>query len=218
MRLYLTTTPNKQKVPFNYQEKLTGAIHKWLGRNEYHEGTSLFSFSQLKNGQAKGKGLEFQNGAQWFISAWEDEFIKQIIKGIRENPDIAYGMKVKDVVIQETPNFEKIEKFNAASPIFIKRTEGNKQQYYYHTDEKADGLLVETLNTKMKKAGLEDETLEIKFDRNYPNSKIKMVEYNGIKIRASVCPVFIHAKPQTKAFAWNVGLGNNTGIGFGAII
>jgi CRISPR/Cas system endoribonuclease Cas6 (RAMP superfamily) len=31
------------------------------------------------------------------------------------------------------------------------------------------------------------------------------------------CPIIIKGKPETKLFAWNVGLGNSTGIGFGAI-
>jgi CRISPR/Cas system endoribonuclease Cas6 (RAMP superfamily) len=29
--------------------------------------------------------------------------------------------------------------------------------------------------------------------------------------------VIIEGKPETKLFAWDVGIGNSTGIGFGAI-
>ena len=41
--------------------------------------------------------------------------------------------------------------------------------------------------------------------------------YNGVENKASWCPVIVEGKPETKAFAWNVGLGNSTGIGLGAI-
>ena len=76
----------------------------------------------------------------------------------------------------------------------------------------------ETLLSKMREAGLEeDKTLDIKFDLSYPGKKLKLVRYHGIGNKASFCPVIIKAKPETKRFAWNVGIGNCTGIGFGAI-
>ena len=31
MRIYLQLTPNRETVPFNYQQSLVGAFHKWLG-------------------------------------------------------------------------------------------------------------------------------------------------------------------------------------------
>lgn len=69
----------------------------------------------------------------------------------------------------------------------------------------------------MREAGLEDDTLDIRFDTSYNKKKLKLVRYHGIGNKASICPVIIKAKPETKLFAWNVGLGNSTGIGFGAI-
>ena len=69
----------------------------------------------------------------------------------------------------------------------------------------------------MKKVGLEDDRLEISFDLKYPKAGTKLIDYSGIKNRANWCPVIIKGKPETKLFAWNVGLGNSTGIGFGAI-
>jgi CRISPR-associated endoribonuclease Cas6 len=69
----------------------------------------------------------------------------------------------------------------------------------------------------MGKAGISDETLRIRFEVNYPKAGTKKITYNGVQNRASWCPVIIEGKPETKLFAWNVGLGNSTGIGFGAI-
>ena len=67
----------------------------------------------------------------------------------------------------------------------------------------------------------EDDTLKISFDQNYPGKRTKKLDYKHgnqiIQIRANWCPVIIEGKPETKQFAWNVGLGNSTGIGFGAI-
>ena len=40
---------------------------------------------------------------------------------------------------------------------------------------------------------------------------------NGIKNKASICPVIVKGTSEQIAFAWNVGVGNSTGIGFGAL-
>ena len=70
----------------------------------------------------------------------------------------------------------------------------------------------------MREAGLEeDETLDIKFDTSYNRKRFKLIHYRGIGNKANLCPVIIKAKPETKLFAWTVGIGNCTGIGFGAI-
>ena len=74
------------------------------------------------------------------------------------------------------------------------------------------------LHHKMELAGLPyDESLDIRFELDYQNKKTKMLKYRGIYNRANLCPVIIEGKPETKAFAWNVGIGNSTGIGFGSI-
>ena len=53
MRIYLRTTPNDVIVPFDYQQKIVGTIHKWLGNNEIHDKISLYSFSWLLGGNMR---------------------------------------------------------------------------------------------------------------------------------------------------------------------
>lgn len=38
MRIHIQTTSNSSVVPFDYQQKLIGTIHKWLGNNEILRG------------------------------------------------------------------------------------------------------------------------------------------------------------------------------------
>lgn len=46
MRIHLATTPNDKPVSFDYQQKLVGVLHKWLGGdNNEHGNMSLYSFS-----------------------------------------------------------------------------------------------------------------------------------------------------------------------------
>lgn len=220
MRIHLRTTANTQIVPFNYQQKLVGTIHKWLGKNELHDIMSLYSFSWLHNGKQIEKGFDFPNGAYWFISFYDNKKLKIIINEIRNFPEIFNGMSVTDISIEETPDFNSKEIFSLGSPIFLKRSfPGDlKNKHYTFEDPESNNLMKETLLHKMHMAGLPtDETLEIGFDLTYEKKKIKYINYHNIRNKASLCPIYIKGTPETKAFAWNVGIGNSTGIGFGSI-
>ena len=219
MRIYLKISPNKVPVPFNYQQKLVGVIHKWIGNNRIHDSISLYSFSWLNGGKKVDNALDFSNGATMFISFHNNDVIKTIIRSILDNPDMFCGMSVEDITISRYPNLSKRELYYCASPIFIKRTltDDNIKQYVFN-DSEANSLLKETLETKMKAAGIEkDETLDIQFDVAYLKKRLKLINYHGINNKASLCPVIIKAKEETKRFIWDVGLGNCTGIGFGAV-
>ena len=219
MRLYLKLTKNKQTVPFDYQVNLVGALHKWLGQNDLHDELSLYSMSWLNgNSRLQGKGLSFPNGAEWFISSPDEVFIKKILRGVLEDAAVCFGMFVKDVMIQETPDFKEIQHFLVASPVFIKRSVDNKQTYFFYNQEASDTYLTETLQNKLRKNGLSDEGVKVCFDKDFLNPKIKSINYKSIRNKASICPVIVEGTPEQVGFAWNVGVGNSTGIGFGALV
>lgn len=219
MRLYLKLSKNKQIVPFDYQINLVGALHKWLGKNDFHDDLSLYSMSWL-NGDSKVQknGLAFPNGANWFISSPNEVFIKTILRGVLEDAFVCFGMYVQDVMIQETPNFKETQHFVVASPVFIKRRLENRQVYFFHNQEESDVYLTETLQNKLRKMGLSDEGVNVRFDKDFLNPKIKSITYKGIRNKANVCPVIVEGTPEQVAFAWDVGVGNSTGIGFGALV
>lgn len=223
MRIYLQTSPNTSLIPFEYQQKMLGVIHKWLGNNEIHNKISLYSFSWLLNGKMiEQQGFTFPKGANFFISFYEEEYFKLLIRTILADPDMFCGLTVEDITIAESPVFEEGEQyFKLASPIFIKRaTEGgNDYKYYLFDHPESNALMTETLKHKMEEAGLPaDDTLKVEFDLSYQGKRVKMVTIHGIKSLASMCPVTIQGKPESKTFAWTVGLGNSTGSSFGALL
>ncbi len=217
MRLHLRIKPSRETIPFNHQHLLTGTIHKWMGRNEEHGKLSLYSFSRLTKGNPTDKGLMFKSGSYFFISAHEDETIKKLITGIRLDPTLFYGLEVSEIMIQEKPELNHLDYFSLASPIFIKRRVNDKIEHLIFDDPKSSEYLVETLKSKMSFAGILDDSLQIQFDTSYQRASTTLVTYKNIKNKANWCPVIIKGKPETKLFAWNVGLGNSTGIGFGAL-
>ncbi len=218
MRLHLKTTKALELVPFNYQNILTGVLHKWIGKNiEHNDRLSLYSFSWLNGGKYMKQGLSFGQGAYFFISVHDQLLLKRIVKGVRECPDIAFGLIVNELIIQEDPRFDREHKFIAASPIFIKRRIDGHEKHYEYKDEGSSVLLTETLKNKLRKANMDDTGISVQFDMNYNNPKTKVVYYNKIGNKANICPVVIKGSPEQIAFAWNVGVGNSTGIGFGSL-
>lgn len=218
MRIHLKIRSTGQVIPFNHQHMLTGVIHKWIGENKEHGNVSLYCFSKLEGGKAQKDGLIFKDETKFFFSSVSDELIKKIIEGVREDPTMFLGLAVAEIIIQEDPDFTHVNYFRPASPIFIKKKEGEKIQHILYDNPLAGNYLTDNLRFKMSLAGLEDESLHIEFDANFPNAGTKKITYRNIENRANWCAVKIDAKPETKLFAWNVGLGNSTGIGFGAIV
>lgn len=219
MRIHLHLTPNREIVPYNYQPALVGAFHKWLGENNLHDDVSLYSLSWLSHGRPMKRGLDFPNGSSFFISAPDPALLTSLIQGVFKGHAIRWGMEVSEVNIQRTPSFGTSRRFIAQSPILIQRKtpEAKQVEYYFPGDEKANDLLTETLHTKLKNAGLNYEA-SIRFDATYTRPRTKLIQYRKINIKASLCPVIVEGDERAVQFAWEVGAGNSTGIGFGALI
>lgn len=217
MRIHLKIKTTNKAIPIDHQPLLTGVIHKWLGWNNEHGDISLYSFSQLSGGKFFTDGFKFNRETSFFFSSHEVDLIQKMISGIKSDPTMFYGLTVSEIIIQEDPDLSERTLFNVASPVFLKRRVGEKIDHIVYGDPRADACLKETLLTKLNKAGLSDESFDVRFDKSYPKAGTKKITYNNVENRASWCPVIIEGKAETKLFAWNVGLGNSTGIGFGAI-
>ena len=217
MRIYLHTSPNTESVPFNYQPALVGTLHKWLGENEVHDGLSLYSLSWFSHGQKRKNGFHWPLGASFFISSPDQQMIHTLINAVQNDPTIAYGMEVQSMELRVVPQFGSQRTFFAQSPIFIKRSIGRENKFYFPQDPEADQLLTETLQRKLRAAGQEDQGVQVAFDRTYRSQRRKGARYKGVFNKGTLCPVTVTGSPAAVAFAWQVGVGNGTGIGFGAL-
>lgn len=217
MRIHIRFSPTDEVIPFNYQPMLTGALHNWIGQNNIHDDISLYSFSWLKGGKPVKEGIHFKQGGRFFISSFSNDLLKKIIQGIQSDPAIGYDISVVEVIVQEDPDFEKENTFFCASPILVKRMVNDKEIHFTYEQEESDQFLMETFKTKLIKAGISDEGANVQFDRSYHSPKTKVIYYKDIGNRANICPVKIKGSKEQLRFAWNVGVGNSTGIGFGAL-
>lgn len=218
MRLYIKILEAQERVDFNYQPLLTGCFHKWLGRDNLEHGKmSLYSFSWLQNVDVLKNGIKIKNGSHFFLSFHDQSLVKTVVRNIIDNPEMFSGAKVFDIRIQETPVFSSKERFLLASPVLVKRFDKEKETHYTYMEEITDEYLTETLKNKAGIAGLDAMDTRVYFDRSYHAPKTKIISYKGVKNRVNICPVIVEGSPEMVAFAWNVGIGNSTGIGFGAL-
>lgn len=220
MRLLLDVQANGTIVPFVHQQKMVGCIHKWLGPNAWHGQSSLFSFSRLSGGKAVKdlKGILFDHRATFFIGASNPDFLRQILRGIQQDPEMFCGLIVQEVVIEEDPDLSKRELFYPASPILLKvKQKENRYKHLLYQDSEANEVLTLNLQKKLLAAGIDDRDATAEFAPCEGVAKEMLVDYKGVKNKVSWSPVRIIGSPETKLLAWNAGLGNSTGIGFGAI-
>lgn len=108
--------------------------------------------------------------------------------------------------------------FFPASPILLK--EKSHKPYHKHIlyyNEEANEILTKNLQNRLLASGIDDAKATAEFVPLEGVSKVMLINYKGIGNKASWCPIRIIGKPETKLLVWNAGLGNSTGIGFGAI-
>ncbi len=219
MRLKLKLSKNKSTIPFDYQQKLVGTIHKWFGKNAEHGKQSIFSFSSLQGSEKTDKGFDFPEGAVLYFSSSDNELLTRVYTGIKADPILFNGLKVYEIDMISEPSLRNRERFSLLSPILIKRKvvgEKNPQHITFENDE-SDIFLTEVVKRRLEKNGIPDETLSIKFDRTYQGKKTKVINYRGIGNKCSVCPIIVEGKFDTMEFLWNNGVGHSTGIGFGCL-
>jgi len=219
MRLYLILSSCKKLIPFNYQSFVTGAIQKWIGaNNEVHGKISLYSFSWLHNIEVFKNGLRTHTDSYFFISAYHNDLLKRILKGIQHSPEICFGTSVREIRIKSAPSFSSEHSFSVASPVLIrKKVDGDRCKHLEYNDPEANKMLTSGLQKKLTIAGLSAEGVQVSFDTTYRSARTKIIYYKEIGNRVNLCPIRIQGTPEQIRFAWEVGVGNSTGVGFGAL-
>lgn len=219
MRIYITLTENNKEIPFNYQDLLTSALHRWLGRdNKYHGEQSFYCFSWLQNVSISKSGINLTANSYFFVSSYDANFIKRLMRGIMSDPILFNGSKVKDLQIINSKEFSDVEHFTLASPLFVKRrsTDGNIEHALF-SDEDFGKLLTDNFKKKLEKEGIDSSSVEIRVDKDSSRNRTKLINYKEVFNKVNFCPITIKGTQEQIHFAWCVGLGHSTGIGFGAL-
>lgn len=230
MKLKIEFSKNTEPVSFGYVSNLNGYLHKVLGsNNEYHDDISLYSTSFLHGGKISRnkKYFEFPNGATWYVSSPDKEFMMNFIKNVYQNTSFAFGMELLSVGLVKTEVHDEdgYYLFHTKSPILLKQKDfkTRKNVYYtYEDDVKTTSELFKTIILKKaEKASfpVKTEDFDISFDYEYTGKKIKWISVKTVNNKTSVCPVFIKtAKPEIAEFIYAIGVGHSCGSGFGFLL
>jgi CRISPR-associated endoribonuclease Cas6 len=221
MRIQLILSPNTEDIPFNHLHQITGALHKWLGENHVHDSLSLYSFGWLRGGQSQQGKLKFSNGATWNISFFDDALSRQLLKGILNDPSMAFGMSVAEIREVPIPTFGSQQRFYTDSSAIVvrRKREDGSREYLLSDSLAANEIMTNVLRKKLELAGFagKDLNVQVAFDRTYLNARTRKVTIKGIDHKGSECPVIVEGTPEAIHFAWLVGIGDLTGSGFGAL-
>lgn len=221
MRIKIFCTQNLSIVPFDYQHQIVGVFHRWMGANQIHDGTSLYSLGWLSRGIiVPDSGYIFPKGASWEVSFHDNEMATHFIRRINEDHEFAFGMRVYKMEVIPTPAFSETYRFGFNSPILVrKKDEEGRDVHIEYENGEADELLTKAFRHKMALAGFSGTHMDswMGFDRSYPKAKTKVVTIKDIQLKANQCPVIVMGTSEAVRFAWEVGAGHLTGSCFGQL-
>ena len=245
MRIKVNFSKNTSGVPNNNKVVLE-YLHRCLGRdNKYHDKASSYNVSHLYGGeisQQELNTLNFPNGGYFVVSSMDNEFMSKVLMGLLGNPDISYGIKFTNIEHINEQFITGWNHFAVLSPFIIKGNYG-KNDYSFMTlngeYKRSDGkwsveenekynfqnVVKEYLINKLKKI---DDSLDLtsfnvkidEFDRDgkkHNKHKVKKVYVKNVLNYANQCQVSIHCNKRVAELLYNIGIGQSTGAGFGAM-
>lgn len=217
MRFNIYFTKPNVNIPINNQKELNSFIHRCLGKdNKYHDTFSDYSISSLQGGKYDGNNsLIFTEEPYITVSSLNFEFIGKMMYGVQFNNEKLFDMTVLRIEpLGEFNVRQYFDKVVTISPILLKNIDRKTKLTI------KDDLWLERLNeqskNKLKYIGIEDETFHIEI-RNKEKAKTKNIHVGEVFNPSTMISLEIYGKPNTRIALYNLGLGNSTGSGFGAI-
>ncbi|MFW6347092.1 MAG: CRISPR-associated endoribonuclease Cas6 [Cyclonatronaceae bacterium] len=172
--------------------------------------------------QRREGALFFRGGARWDIGMYDDERARALISRLAAERLDFYGMHIHKTELLNPPldEFEsESHRFLANSPVLLRRPAANGN--YTHVTFRSPGsgkLLSDGIREKAEMAGLSaGESLNVFFDPNFENAKTRLIDIQGYKMKASVCPVIAYGTPEMLEFIWTLGAGELCALGFGGL-
>jgi CRISPR-associated endoribonuclease Cas6 len=222
-RIHLQLVASGRLIPFAYRHVFAGRVHAWIGsHNPFHDARSLYSLGPLQGGRGTPAGIHTTKGEalSWHIGSWEAPLLIQLLEGITESPELAFGLRVVEARLALAPVFSSHVRFRPDSPILLRsRRPDQTVAHITYQDAQADDLLTKSLQNKLRHAGLTDTAAQTtaRFVRETGEGRTKLIPIKNIQNRASLCPIEIEGPPEASRMAWVAGIGNGTGVGFGSL-
>lgn len=218
IRIYFEKT--NKTIPFNNQHQMNGFIYTMLGDNagKYHDSFSGYSVSSIQGGRMSSdkSGLIFEN--EPYINFTSDDmnvckdFVSAIINAIDNKSADFFGLYPVRFETYDFPCGKKFDVVKTISPILLKK---NGRKLTIRDDNWLEEL-TENCKNKLRHNGIEDNTFKIVIG-NKEAVKNKMVNVGKVFNPCTEAVFTVYGKENTRRKLYNMGLGNSTGTGFGAV-
>ena len=217
MRVLFYFTKPTGEVPVNNQDKMNSYIHSCLGsNNKYHDTFSDYSISSLQGGRLTDKGtLSFENSEPYIVvSTLNEKFLNDIMLGIMASQKEVMTMKFDHCEVADFKPHKFFDKVISISPILLKDKNDKKIVYQ-------DAGWLERLNeqsiAKLGHMDIIDPTFKIEFSGDQKRAKKKLVYVGTVSNPCSSVRLKVSGTKEARTAIYNLGLGNSTGCGFGAV-
>ena len=218
MRLRINLTHPTQDVPVNNQHQMNGFIYTILGNdNPYHDSVSDYSISSLQGGKLKEDKLTLsfeESNPYFYVASQNSTFIGDFILGTKRENISVFGMRIDNIdITHDFRPHDYCDDIITISPILIRGKDNRKIQF------DSPEWIVEIMRNctgKLRHQGIEDNTFRIELVAT-GKAKKKCVWVGDVFNPCSSVRLRVYGKKNTRKALYNLGIGNSTGSGFGAV-
>ena len=238
LKITLKSKKNRLKIPFNYNHIVSAIVYNKIYDLELaqkiHSSQSykFFTFSSLhihKFRQVKD-GLLSQNGTiDFLISSPDDYLIKTLVEGFLEDQTVNFigeNLLVQKIELLPVPEFEEKANVNTLSPIIVRTKKEVDGKLKIWDLNPGDGQFYRNLEKNLINKynefnGLEENDKKIKISSEMRSVKRKRITIDKGEEktfhRAFLMDLVLEGDLDLIKFAYDVGLGEKSGLGFGMI-
>lgn len=214
-------------------------VNSLFPKNKWHGTRYTRSISSLQGGVMNPltKKLTFPNNAWFFVSSDDSEFISGVTIGVFSNRNIHKGMTFENVSFadfnchKDKGKSDGFDIIQTISPVKIDVKENGILKCLTLEDEGyLDTLLSQTKNKLRYRASVSEEVgswltdemidgihFELCGDINHYKHKKRFIKLHGKPNMCCGMTLKVTGRKETREFLYNIGLGNSTGYGFGAV-
>ena len=243
LRVEIAFETSNGVIPINYNYYLSSLIYSLVASinkelaSSIHEkgfgkGFKFFTFSQLffRNFRVEGERIKiFEGVGWWYVSSVVEELIECLFSSLSRRKDIKIAntsFKISEVRILPPKHFGSRERFRMLSPLALSvPVKKNKKLYHNYLtpyDPEFTRRFSENLVRKYKALYGQTPSGDVKIipDWDYIKSRrriTKLLNYKGVKIKASIFPFEIAGDPGLIKLGYEAGFGEFNSMGFGMV-
>lgn len=234
MRLKITFTADKIRLPIGYQQVLQGIIYSVFSNSDYgtflhDEGYKVedktykfFNFSNLFGNYAiKKDAIEFYGDVYFYISSMSEEFIKRVYEYFCQHKVIRFYNQKADIIAlqaEELPFFDGVVriKTRTLSPVVAYVTFNGYTKYLYPKDEQFEELCMNNLVRKAKYMDVDTESLIFQINE-VQKIKKRVVKFKNTFYIGYMCELDLFVNYSALYVLYNTGLSAKGSTGFGML-